>query len=402
MNFIKSLSCFGGSLSSTADQSRSERRSGTAMNRNVFIHKRKKPSPLLRLPEELQSKICTYLQAHDIAKLAQVNSHINITIKNADLIAKAWYRQFALSHQTLLKTPLTSKDKNQLEGWLRRFTKDEALIKSIMDRQESKYFPVLFVSTVTKLMSECETFKLETKATFPAFGKSDLFKFSPDGHHVIIPIDKGKVKIYGKKDGGSWEEKITISHDDWVRSVTFSANSRHVVTTSDDKTAKIYDLSTDGSWVEKATISHVKSIFEATFSPADRYIVTASKDGKAKIYGKQDDGSWVEKAIISHDDFENSAEFSADGLYVVAIEHRRAIIYGKQDDGSWVKKAIISHYKPVRSAKFSADSRHLVTCSNDGTVAICGKKDDGSWRIEIILTVHEDNTAKITELRMNE
>ncbi|WP_422132520.1 F-box/WD repeat-containing protein [Endozoicomonas sp. ALD040] len=276
MNFIKSLSCFCGSLSSTANPSRSERASGTAKDRKIIVRNKKKPSPLLSLPEEMQSEIFTYLKAHDIAKLAQVNSYINDTLKNDTAIARAWFRRFPSSHQALLKTIVTEKNKNQLEGWLTRFTKDKALIKSVMDRQPSIYFPALFLCTLTKLMSQCKKFNLETKATFSGSGAA----FSPDDHHMMIAIDNETLKIYRQEDNGSWTEKATVSHNDGVKS--------------------------------------------ATFSPDGRYAITASKDGATKIYGQQADGSWVEKATISHDDCVNSATFSADG-HVLTIHGNNTV-----------------------------------------------------------------------------
>uniref|UniRef100_UPI00214955E7 WD40 repeat domain-containing protein n=1 Tax=unclassified Endozoicomonas TaxID=2644528 RepID=UPI00214955E7 len=247
MNLIRNLSCFGGSLPSTPDQARSERTSGTAMGRNVIVRDKKELSLLLDLPLEIQSKIYSYLQAHDITRLTRVNSYMNSTIKNDTSIARAWYRQFPSSQQALMETIVTAKDKDQLEDWLRRFTKDEALIKSIMDCQTSVYFPALFFSSITKLMSECKTFKLETKATLPIFATRNLHttatkklaSFGLDSRHILIVSDNKTLKIYCCE---SWTVKATISHDNSINEATFSASGRHVVTASNDKTAKIYAL----------------------------------------------------------------------------------------------------------------------------------------------------------------
>ncbi|WP_422414246.1 hypothetical protein, partial [Endozoicomonas sp. ALB122] len=126
--------------------------SGNTMGRNVFVRDKNEFSLLLDLPPGIQSKIFTCLRAHDITQLTRANSDINNRLKNDAAMARAWYRRLASSHQTLLKTIVAAKDKDELQKWLKRFTKDEALVKSIMDRQASIYFPALFFSTLTKLM----------------------------------------------------------------------------------------------------------------------------------------------------------------------------------------------------------------------------------------------------------
>ncbi|WP_448215999.1 F-box protein [Endozoicomonas sp. 2B-B] len=176
MDCINNNSCIDDRLSSKPEQSQTELPSSTYAGRGVIERDKNEFSLLLDLPEDIQSRIFTYLQARDIAHLTRANSSINNRLKNDDAMARACYRQLASSHQTLLKTIVATKDKDELRKWLQRFTKDEALIKSIMDRQASIHFPALFFSTLTKLMCQCKAFKLETKASIP----SEFFK-------IVVP-----------------------------------------------------------------------------------------------------------------------------------------------------------------------------------------------------------------------
>ncbi|WP_422137189.1 F-box protein [Endozoicomonas sp. ALC020] len=80
---------------SAPGQSPSDTPSGTAMGKNVIERDKKEFSLLLDLPDDIQSKIFTYLQARDIAHLRRVNSSINNRLKNDDGMAIAWYRQLA-------------------------------------------------------------------------------------------------------------------------------------------------------------------------------------------------------------------------------------------------------------------------------------------------------------------
>ncbi|WP_422474109.1 F-box/WD repeat-containing protein [Endozoicomonas sp. ALB032] len=377
MHCSNSSSCNITPRSSTTDQPPSDTPSGTNAGREVIAHDKKEFSLLLDLPEDIQSKIFTYLQARDIAHLRRVNSSINNRLENDDAMARAWYRQLAPSHRTRLETIVATKDKDELQKWLKRFTKDEALIKSIMDRQESIHFPALFFSTLTKLMCQCKAFQLETKATIPCNTLKDLASFSADGRHLVIACDSKTCKIYDQESNESWLPKGTISHDEKVRSVTFSANSRYIVTAGMDGKAKIYGKKDEQSWEEKATISHDQRVKSATFSPDSRHVITCGIDNTVKIHGLTINGSWKEKAIISNDDDIRLATFSLDGRHVVTASFDRTVkIYGQNSDGSWGEKATSSHPGGLVSATFSINGH--------------------------VLTIHGDNTAKITELRMDD
>ncbi|WP_257280278.1 WD40 repeat domain-containing protein [Endozoicomonas sp. ISHI1] len=276
MDSISNHSCFDDPLSSTPDQSHSETPPAITMGREVIVLDKNKLSLLLDLPLGIQSKIFTYLRAHDITQLTRANSYINNTLKNDDSMARAWYRRFAPSHQALIKTVVTAKDIDELQKWLKRFTKDEALVKSVMDRQSSIHFPTLFFFTITKLMIECKTFTSETKASLPNNGKINSAAFSADGQYLVSVSDSKTVIIFGQESDGSWKEKAIISHLRDIRSTTFSINGGYVITASFDGTAKIYGQNSDGSWEEKATISHPGDIRSARLS-IDGHVLTTHR-----------------------------------------------------------------------------------------------------------------------------
>ncbi|WP_422134405.1 hypothetical protein [Endozoicomonas sp. ALD040] len=86
------------------------------------------------------------------------------------------------------------------------------------------------------------------------------------------------MKIFGRKDDGLWEEKLTISHDGRDISAIFSADGRYLLSTHINGTAKIHGQEIDGSWSEKVIISHDESIISVGFSAGSQYVITITKN----------------------------------------------------------------------------------------------------------------------------
>ncbi|WP_448217571.1 F-box/WD repeat-containing protein [Endozoicomonas sp. 2B-B] len=261
----------------TVSTSLGEESSGVSAGMSVTVPDKeiKKTTSLHDLPEEIIVKIACLLEFRDIVSLQQVSTHTYTAIKNDPALEKAWYCRFSSLHQYQLKKILPIEDKEQLRSWLRPFTKDEALVESIIECRKSDYFPALFYFSKARLMSQYKKYIADTEAVITHVDRVNSVSFSIDGCRVVTASDDNTAIIYGQNANGSWEEKATIFHNGSVTSASFSADARHVLTTSQDGTAKIYGQETNGSWLEKVIISHDDSIRSATFSADGHHVLTS-------------------------------------------------------------------------------------------------------------------------------
>ncbi len=329
------------------------------------------------------------------------------------------------------------------ESWAEKAIISHDFLTSATFSDDSRYVVTTSLDHTAKIYGKMNDGSWIVKAIISHDNSVWSAKFSADSRHIITCCEGNRMKICGLEDDGTWEEKTIFSNEDRFYSATFSADSRHMVTSGQDGRAIIYGQE-DGSWNEKATISHDDRIYSTTFSPDNRCVITRSADNKAKIYGLNDNGSWEERATISHRMPIISATFSADSRHVMTHgEDRKVKIYGRKGNGSWEEKTTISSGYYIRSASFSVDGSHLVTANNDNAsesiyhqfrntffsllapldfhlAIVYGQVSDGSWKKKAtisyprgivsatfsvdgyVLTIHEDQSAKITELRMDE
>ncbi|WP_257291646.1 F-box/WD repeat-containing protein, partial [Endozoicomonas sp. ONNA1] len=361
---------------------------GVSLGREVTV-KDKIEATLFHLPEEIHAKIIRYLDFRGVTALTRVCKQLHKLVKNDKALERAWYRRLPSLNQYQLKTIVTTKDEQQLRDWLKPFA-DIGTIGSLIKQQKNVYFPVQLVFTNSKLMSQCEKFKLveKTEITRTRPRSITTASFSTDGRHVVTAGYDKTVKITGQKPDGSWIETATVSHGGWVGSATFSVDSRKMVTGSDDRTAKICVQEDDGSWDVKATILHNHGVTSASFSADSCHVVTASLSNEVKIYSQETDGSWEAKYSINHNAPVSSVSFSADGRHLVILsEDNNATLYS-QDDGSWKVNATIHHDDIIYYYTFSTNGRHLVTASADHRAIIYGLQDNGSWE-EMTTIIHD-------------
>ncbi|WOG30282.1 F-box/WD40 repeat-containing protein [Endozoicomonas sp. 8E] len=425
---------------------------GNHAGKSITVPDKEIKSSFQDLTSDTLSLIFRHLKLRDIRSLQKVCTRLRDLIKEDNTLAKAWYRQFSSAHQNQMRMTLTIKDKNQLRAWFESFSNDQALLESLTDRQPtSVYSSALLFFTRARLMSECETFELVTKATIdktykansstpiadltnmPYLNRVNSAALSADGRYLVTANGDHKAKIYGLKANGIWEIKTTIPHDKWVVSAIFSPDSHHVLSVSLN-TAKIYDLAWDESWEPNTTILHNALINSATFSSDSRHavitgcdntgkilsrkddgswrltatlrkafhsanfsddschVVTTSYDKMVKIHSQMADGSWEEKDSIPHSGKVISANFSPNGCYLVTTRRDfRVKLFEKKSDGSWEENTLIEHNYINKSATFSPDSRHLLTASSRGTVRIYGQKANGVWKVKA--TFYHDNDA---------
>ncbi|WP_422441810.1 MULTISPECIES: F-box/WD repeat-containing protein [unclassified Endozoicomonas] len=388
---------------------------GNHAGRSITVTDKEKKSSFQDLTSDTLSLIFRHLKLRDIRSLQKVCTRLRDVIKEDNTLAKAWFRQFSSAHQNQLKMAINRKDKNQLRAWFELFSNDQALLKSLTDRQlTSVYSPALLFFTRAELMSQCKTFELVTKATIDKTYKAnsatsdedrdDILRknkinsacLSADGRYLVTANGDHTAKIYGHKPDGTWELKTIIPHDGVVGSATFSPDMQHLVTAGGNGKVKIVDLRCDESWEPITTIRHYSAVRSATFSTDSRQLVTASNDKTVKIHSrKDDDGSWQLTATLRHKDLVFSASFSTDGSHLVtACWNKTARIYSQEDE-SWEVKKTIPHRDPVLSATFSADGNYVVTASMDGKVKIYTREADGSWEENYII-IHKETVNSAT------
>ncbi|WP_422452103.1 F-box/WD repeat-containing protein [Endozoicomonas sp. ALC066] len=275
-----------------------EAATGFSAGKEVTVYE-KSQSSFLNLPELTQRIIIRYLGFREITRLKQVCKQLRDLVENDKTQERAWYRQIPSPCQFQLKAILRAKDEQQLRNWLQPFA-DRGTVESLIKQQKSLYFPAQLLFINSKLMSQCERFKLVDKAEISHRSQVMMPTFSPDGRHLVTASFDKTVKIYVQKDDGSWQPKVAISHDHSFLLARVSPDGRHLVTVNVDKTLTIYGLEDDGTSNVKATFTNTRQINTATFSADGRHLVTASNDKTAKIYGLEEDGSWEIKATIPH------------------------------------------------------------------------------------------------------
>ncbi|WP_422475191.1 WD40 repeat domain-containing protein [Endozoicomonas sp. ALB032] len=352
------------------------------------------------------SMIFRCLQLRDIDNTTLTRERLGTAFKEQNALAKAWYSQFSSAHQQQLNTAINAKDRNQIRDWLKPFMEDKALAESMANLSlESDYSPALLYFTRTRLMSQCETFNLNTEATIHENSLINSAALSVDGRHLVTANDNHEATIYDHKSVGSWVKKTSIPHNCRVKPPMFSPDGLHLLTISSDCTAKIYSLGSDESWALSTTLTLRNDgiVQSAAFSSDGCHVITVFRDHTAKIHSRMDDGSWAVTASLSRDPIESckfmraddaneiSATFSTDGNHlVITWGNHTANIHSRKTDGSWDLEGIISHKKTINSVSFSPDDRYVVTASRDKEAKIFTRDSNGLW-VQIATIDHEDS-----------
>ncbi|WOG30305.1 hypothetical protein [Endozoicomonas sp. 8E] len=352
------------------------------------------------------SMIFRCLQLRDIYNTGLSCKRLQTAVKDDNALAKAWYRQFSSAHQHQLSTSINAKDSNQIRDWLNPFTEDKALVEPLANlRLESVYSPALLYFTRARLMSQYETFNLNTEATIHKNNLINSAALSVDGRHLVTASNNSKATIYDQKSVGSWVKKTSIPSHYNVKSPIFSPDGQHLLTISTDYTAKIYSLGSDESWALSTTLTLRNDgiVQSAAFSTDGCHVITVCWDHTAKIHSRMDDGSWAVTASISRGYIEQnkpmtddvnkiSASFSTDGNHlVITWGDHTAQILSQKADGSWELEGIISHKYSINSASFSPDGRYVVTASDDQEAKIFGRDSNGLW--VQIATIHHERSV---------
>ena len=156
-------------------------------------------------------------------------------------------------------------------------------------------------------------------------------------------------------------------------------------------------------------VGHTSMITSANFSADGKYIVTASLDLTAKIWNGSD-GKLLNE-LKGHTASLLSAVFSPDGKYIVTASKDKTTKIWQTSDGQLIRE-LKGHTDWVTSALFSPDGKYIVTASWDNTAKIWeastgqivytltghkGALNSASFSPDgkYIVTASNDSTAKI-------
>ena len=237
---------------------------------------------------------------------------------------------------------------------------------------------------------------------------ADRRAFSPDGQFVITPAAGNAAVIWDVVDGH--ERRRFDDHSKPVVFAAFGPSGQRAVTVSHDNTVRIRELESGRThkldlWQRQARTAGDGVIGSVAFSPDGRRLVTGSRTAGVHVWDC-DTGQVVNSDRIPG----SSAEFTADGEYLVVSASSRILIYDAdtlrvnrelEGDGGIVRGFAISpdstlvavwmydarirvwsvesgqlrfelrgHQGAVTSAVFSENAEQLVTGSFDNTARI--------------------------------
>ena len=300
-----------------------------------------------------------------------------------------------------------------------QFSPDGKKIINVSANRTSKVFDVLTGNIL---------FDLQGHASF-AFSA----QYSPDGKKFVQLTFDRTTKIWDAATGIILA--VLKGHSASIFSAQFSPacpddpiGGKKIVTASRDSTAKIWDAATGNLLADLK--GHTQSVYGAQFSPDGKKIVTYSTDQTAKIW----DGSTgnLLADLIGHTGLLISAQYSPacpddpiGGKRIVTASHDGTAKIWDAATGNMLAN-LKGHTKMLRSAAFSPDGKKIVTAWQDGTAKIWSVRTpsedastgnlladlkghtDNIWSAQfspacpndpiggkIIVTVSEDNTAKI-------
>lgn len=239
--------------------------------------------------------------------------------------------------------------------------------------------------------------------------------FSPDGTRILTISKSNIVQLWNMRGNCMAALNTKNKHKKTVHQAVFSPDGTRILTASADNTAKLWDL--EGSLIKDFNL-HTANVESAVFSPDGRFILTASYDKTARLWdlqGNPPQSYRHQKAVIS-------ARFSPDGKKILTSSFdETARLWDLQGNEL---KMFKRQYGQVKVAKFSPDGKKVLTVSASARLWHINGKHlaefnilkyiKGKMRIEenhfvsdadfspnskCVLTIHNDNTARLWNLK---
>ena len=139
---------------------------------------------------------------------------------------------------------------------------------------------------------------------------ADVLAFSPDDKLLAVGAPSYEVQVW---DTGSWSQRWSGPHDDWVRKVAFRPDGQRLSSVSFDHTARLWDVAT-GEQIAQLDYGHW--VYGLDFSADGQYWATGSLDGMAIL---ADATSGVPIKEFKHDLMVHDLALSPDGPWLAAM-----------------------------------------------------------------------------------
>ena len=231
------------------------------------------------LPDEMVTRILTYLSTTDIAVCRRVNRHWQALIDTSHLLARSFYRDCHLTQRIYSladeRNLAVERYHSHIRGWLADFSyRGRATAEQLDNILGDVHFPEVLFFSIPKLLLNSNELTYQNTATIRHPGVVRDASFTPDGKYLVTVSDDNIAKLW-ELEGGQWREKVTLRHSVLIMSASFSPDGKLLLTAPDYGIVKIWRLE-DDQWQEKVTIQHSISLINASFSPDGKHLVTAS------------------------------------------------------------------------------------------------------------------------------
>ncbi|CUA74875.1 COMPASS-like H3K4 histone methylase component WDR5B [Rhizoctonia solani] len=192
--------------------------------------------------------------------------------------------------------------------------------------------------------------------------------FSPDGDHIIIGNEGGKISVHNAYDGKCIVQPFK-AHRKLVSSIGISSDGMQIVSGSHDMTLSVWNTR-DGSLISGPFKGHTSRVTSVAFSPDAAHIVSGSDDCTVSIWSAHSVVAPM-RSFMGHKKGVNSVAFSPDGSHVVSGSTDQTVRLWELSSGAAV--LTLKHnaaYASVSSVQFSPDGAHIISGSHDCTIRI--------------------------------
>ena len=158
----------------------------------------------------------------------------------------------------------------------------------------------------------------------------------------------------------------TLTHTDWITSVSFSPDGHTIATGSDDNIVRLWDVAS-GNTIHTLT-GHTGRVNGVAFSPDGNKIASASRDKTVRLWevgiGQPHTHPYRAYRLRS-----GSVSFSPDGNKIASAGGDKTVRLWDVVSGN-TTHTLTGHTDSVNSVSFSPDGNTLATGSADGTVLL--------------------------------
>ncbi|HEY5944456.1 MAG TPA: protein kinase [Kofleriaceae bacterium] len=218
--------------------------------------------------------------------------------------------------------------------------------------------------------------------SFGTHGVTRVIAFDATGSRIVAAGDDGIARIWSTTNYASIAD--LRGHIGAINDAVFSADGKLLATAGVDASVRIWDVATKVSHV---VVCHGKPVVSVRFSPSGAKLLSASADTSACVFTHNDNSPnpWtIERQIRGHTAALNSAEWSADGRFIVTASDDETARVWSEVRGKPVYRGAL-HHDPgtvVQRALITSDGS-IITVGSDLAVRI--------W--ELPSTVPEDGAT---------